>query len=100
MPGRRRFIGYSTAVALVIANMIGTGVFTTLGLQAEAVPNGAALLLLWILGGVVALCGALSYAELAAALPRAMASMTVLGPVYPRAARFAASTPPSAARPK
>jgi len=54
---------------LVIANMIGTGVFTTLGLQAAAVPDAPALLLLWLLGGIVALCGALSYAELAAALP-------------------------------
>jgi APA family basic amino acid/polyamine antiporter len=82
MPGRRRFIGYPTAVTLVIANMIGTGVFTTLGLQAEAVPNGAALLLLWILGGVVALCGALSYAELAAALPRSGGEYHFLSRIY------------------
>lgn len=65
-----RFIGYRTAVMIVIANMVGTGVFTTLGFQAEAVPDGAALLLLWALGGLIALCGALCYAELAAAVPR------------------------------
>jgi APA family basic amino acid/polyamine antiporter len=82
VPGGRRFIGYSTAVTLVIANMIGTGVFTTLGLQAEVVPNGAALLLLWILGGVVALCGALSYAELAAALPRSGGEYHFLSRIY------------------
>jgi APA family basic amino acid/polyamine antiporter len=70
MSSTRRFISYRTAVLIVIANMIGTGVFTTLGLQAEGVPDGAALLLLWALGGLTALCGALSYAELAAALPR------------------------------
>jgi APA family basic amino acid/polyamine antiporter len=58
------------ATLLVVANMIGTGVFTTLGLQAEGVQDGAALLLLWLLGGLVAACGALVYAELAAALPR------------------------------
>ena len=58
------------ATLLVVANMIGTGVFTTLGLQAQGVQNGAALLLLWLLGGLVAACGALVYAELAAALPR------------------------------
>ncbi|NBC12700.1 MAG: amino acid permease [Gammaproteobacteria bacterium] len=58
------------ATLLVVANMIGTGVFTTLGLQAQGVHNGAALLLLWLLGGLVAACGALVYAELAAALPR------------------------------
>lgn len=65
-----RFIGYRTAVMIVIANMVGTGVFTTLGLQADAVPDAAALLLLWALGGLIALCGAFCYAELAAAIPR------------------------------
>ncbi|WP_295542750.1 APC family permease [uncultured Thiohalocapsa sp.] len=62
--------GLRAATLLVVANMIGTGVFTTLGLQAEGVQDGAALLLLWLLGGLVAACGALVYAELAAALPR------------------------------
>ena len=78
----RRFIDYRTAVLMVIANMIGTGVFTTLGLQAEAVPDGAALLLLWVLGGLVALCGALSYAELAAALPRSGGEYHFLSRIY------------------
>jgi APA family basic amino acid/polyamine antiporter len=66
----RRFIGPPTALAIVVANMVGTGVFTTLGLQAAGLAEGFALLSLWALGGLVALCGALSYAELAAALPR------------------------------
>lgn len=78
----RRFIDYRTAVLMVIANMVGTGVFTTLGFQAEAVPDGAALLLLWALGGVVALCGALSYAELAAALPRSGGEYHFLSRIY------------------
>jgi APA family basic amino acid/polyamine antiporter len=67
---RPRFIDQRTAILIVVANMIGTGVFTTLGLQAAGIPDGAALLLLWFVGGLIALCGALSYAELAAALPR------------------------------
>lgn len=50
--------------------MIGTGVFTSLGFQVADVKTGFALLTLWTLGGVLALCGALAYAELAAALPR------------------------------
>jgi APA family basic amino acid/polyamine antiporter len=78
----RRFIDYRTAVLMVIANMIGTGVFTTLGFQAAAVPDGAALLLLWALGGLVALCGALSYAELAAALPRSGGEYHFLSRIY------------------
>ncbi|WP_296703212.1 APC family permease [Thiocapsa sp. UBA6158] len=67
---RPRFIDQRTAILIVVANMIGTGVFTTLGLQAAGIPDGAALLMLWLIGGLIALCGALSYAELAAALPR------------------------------
>ncbi len=82
MPKPRRFIGYRTAVLLVVANMIGTGVFTTLGLQAAAVPNGAALLLLWGLGALVALCGALSYAELAASVPRSGGEYHFLSRIY------------------
>jgi APA family basic amino acid/polyamine antiporter len=70
MSATRRFVDYRAAVLIVVANMIGTGVFATLGLQAEAIKNGAALLLIWGLGGVTSLCGALCYGELAAAIPR------------------------------
>jgi basic amino acid/polyamine antiporter, APA family len=59
-----------TALALAAADMIGTGVFTSLGFQVRDIPSGFSLLMLWIVGGIVALCGALSYAELAAAFPR------------------------------
>ena len=63
-------IGYSTATAIVIASMIGTGVFTTLGLQAQEIQTDFALLCLWGVGGLIAMTGALSYGELAAAMPR------------------------------
>ncbi len=59
-----------TALALAVADMIGTGVFTSLGFQVRDIQSGFSLLLLWAVGGVVALCGALSYSELAAAFPR------------------------------
>lgn len=55
---------------MVVANMVGIGVFTSAGFQVEAVPSGFGVLLLWLIGGVMALCGSLCYAELAAALPR------------------------------
>ena len=67
------------AAALVVSNMIGVGVFTSLGFQVDDFSSkGTSLLsgsvfpfiLLWIVGGVLALCGALCYAELATALPR------------------------------
>lgn len=58
------------ATSVVVANMIGTGVFTSLGFQVVDIKSGFVLLMLWLVGGVIALCGALSYAELGAALPR------------------------------
>jgi APA family basic amino acid/polyamine antiporter len=63
-------ISVVTATNLVVANMVGTGVFTSLGFQVAGITSDFALMALWVVGGIVALCGALSYAELAAALPR------------------------------
>lgn len=57
-------ISWKTAAGLVIANMIGTGVFTSLGFQLAEVQNTWSILLLWIVGGVMALIGAFVYAEL------------------------------------
>lgn len=58
------------ATSIVIANMVGTGVFTSLGFQVLGTTTGFALLMLWIIGGVIAFCGAASYAELGAMMPR------------------------------
>ena len=54
----------------MVANMIGTGAFTTLGVQLRWLNNGPALLLMWALGGLVAWCGAVSYAELGVRMPK------------------------------
>ncbi len=59
-----------TASAIAVADMVGIGVFTSLGFQVQDIQSAFSVLLLWVVGGVVALCGALSYGELAAALPR------------------------------
>jgi APA family basic amino acid/polyamine antiporter len=59
-----------TATAIAVADMIGIGVFTSLGFQVRDIPSPFALMILWMVGGLIALCGALSYAELAAAFPR------------------------------
>lgn len=67
--GMRR-VGFWVCSALVFSSMVGTGVFTSLGFQAAVLPSPFVILAVWAVGGVVALCGALSYAELAAALPR------------------------------
>ncbi|MGV0966403.1 APC family permease [Empedobacter falsenii] len=58
-------IGWKTAAALVISNMIGTGVFTSLGYQISDLKNTTSILLLWLIGGFLALIGAFIYSELA-----------------------------------
>lgn len=75
-------IGFVTAFSIVVANMVGVGVFTTLGFQVTDIKSIFALLMLWIIGGVVALCGALSYAELAATLPRSGGEYHFLSKIY------------------
>jgi APA family basic amino acid/polyamine antiporter len=67
----KRDIGLFTATVLVVANMIGTGIFTTSGFIMQEVGHPMALLLCWLIGGIFALCGALCYGELGAAFPEA-----------------------------
>ncbi len=67
---QHRYFTPRVATAVIIANMIGTGVFTSLGFQLAGITSGFALLMLWALGGLTAFCGALCYAELGARLPR------------------------------
>ena len=84
----KRFFSPRTALAIVIANMVGTGVFTSLGFQLVTLQSGFALIMLWVVGGIVAICGALSYAELGAALPRSGGEYNFLGKIYHPAAGF------------
>ena len=79
---------YITVTAVIVANMVGTGVFTSLGFQLLDIQSGFALLLLWILGGLTALCGAISYAELGATLPRSGGEYNFLSKIYHPAAGF------------
>src|SRR5262249_61537292 len=64
----RRSIGFFTASSVVIANIIGTGIFTTLGFQLADIESGFPLLMLCIIGGILTLCGALCYVYFSAAL--------------------------------
>ncbi|MDX1517809.1 MAG: amino acid permease [Woeseiaceae bacterium] len=79
---------HTTVIAVVIANMIGTGVFTSLGFQLVDMRSGFVLLSLWAVGGLVALCGAMTYAELGAALPRSGGEYNFLSRIYHPAAGF------------
>jgi APA family basic amino acid/polyamine antiporter len=86
----RRTVGFFTACGIVIANIIGTGVFTSLGFQVADIHSGFALLMLWIVGGIAALCGALCYGELSAALPRSGGEYHFLSEIYHPALGFMA----------
>jgi len=77
-----------TAAAIIIANMVGVGVFTALGKQLVSIDSLFAVMMLWVIGGLAALCGALSYAELGASLPRSGGEYTFLGKAYHPAAGF------------
>jgi APA family basic amino acid/polyamine antiporter len=86
----RRTIGFVTASSIVIANIIGTGIFTSLGFQLADIQSGFPLLMLWIIGGITALCGALCYGELSAALPRSGGEYHFLSQIYHPALGFMA----------
>ncbi len=85
-----RTVSTVTATALAVADMIGIGVFTSLGFQVASIPSVFPVLLLWIVGGVAALCGALAYAELAAAFPRSGGEYNFLSRIYHPAVGFLA----------
>lgn len=71
-----------TAISVVVANMIGTGVFTSLGFQVMGLTSGFALVMLWIIGGILALCGAFAYAELGVKLPKSGGEYNFLSEIY------------------
>jgi len=64
-----RGVGFWTATAVIISNMIGTGIFSITGFMASDIPDPIFIIGLWILGGFIALMGALAVAELGAMLP-------------------------------
>src|SRR5256714_6279485 len=68
--GLPRRLGFWSAVAVLVGSTIGGGIFRTRAVIAGRVPEPVLMLLVWVLGGLLALCGALTYAELAAMFPR------------------------------
>jgi APA family basic amino acid/polyamine antiporter len=75
-------LGFVAAAAIVVANMIGTAVFTSAGYQAAALGDPWTILVAWMLGGVLALCGAAAYAELGAMMPEAGGEYVYLREAY------------------
>lgn len=78
----QRKLGLFPATNIVIANMIGAGIFTTSGLLMEGLNDPVLMIVLWITGGLIALCGALSYGELGAAMPGAGGEYLFLSRLY------------------
>src|SRR6201986_4044779 len=83
-------VSVMVATAIVVADMIGVGVFTSLGFQVKDMPSGFSILLLWIIGGLVALCGVFSYSELGAMFPRSSGEYNFLSRAYHPAFGFLA----------
>ena len=94
LPGRVAASGSGVSVlvatAIVVADMVGVGVFTSLGFQVKDIPSGFSILLLWVVGGVVALCGVFAYSELGAMFPRSSGEYNFLTRAYHPAFGFVA----------
>ena len=90
LPSGRHTVSMLTATAIVVADMIGVGVFTSLGFQLQGLPSGFSLLLVWFVGGLVALCGVFCYGELAAMFPRSSGEYNFLRHAYHPAVGFLA----------
>jgi APA family basic amino acid/polyamine antiporter len=83
-----RRLGPVDAAAIVIANVIGVGIFITPGFIAQSVPHPAWILGVWLAGGLLALAGAMAYAELAALRPRSGGEYVYLREAYGPLAAF------------
>src|ERR1700688_1333159 len=90
LPEGRPAVSAIVATAIVVADMVGVGVFTSLGFQVKDIPSGFAILLLWAVGGVVALCGVFSYSELGAMFPRSSGEYNCLSRAFHPAFGFLA----------
>jgi APA family basic amino acid/polyamine antiporter len=90
LPGDGAMVSVRVATAIVVADMIGVGVFTSLGFQVKDIPSGFSILLLWTVGGLVALCGVFSYSELGAMFPRSSGEYNFLTRAYHPAFGFLA----------
>src|SRR5262249_9513310 len=80
--------GLATATFVVVSSMIGTGVLTTSGFTVYFVGSNQLMLALWVIGGVLAVCGALTLCELSAALPRSGGDYVFLYEAYGPLAAF------------
>src|ERR1700688_2083715 len=90
LPGGGSTVSVVVATAIVVADMVGVGFFTSLGFQVKDLPSGFSILLLWSVGGIVALCGVFSYSELGAMFPRSSGEYNFLSRAFHPAFGFVA----------
>jgi APA family basic amino acid/polyamine antiporter len=84
----KRELSLFSAIMLVVANMVGTGIFTTTGFIMQEVGSPWAMLASWLIGGLIALFGALCYGELGALFPQAGGEYVYLREGYGKAMGF------------
>ncbi len=77
-----RKIDFWGATSMVVANMVGTGVFTSLGYQLFDIHSGFSIIMIWVVGGLLALLGAFCYAEIASRLPQDGGEFFFLSKIY------------------
>jgi len=87
-PGVKREIGIGSATSIVVANIIGAGIFTTSGIMAGMLPGPGWVLACWAVGGLIAITGSLCYAELATRMPEVGGEYVYLKKLYHPALGF------------
>lgn len=87
-PALERRLGTFDAAAIIVSNVIGSGIFLTPALVATLVPNALAMVAVWLAGGMIAFAGAMAYAELAALRPRAGGEYVYLREAFGPVAAF------------
>ena len=87
---QKRVLGLGSATSTVVCNMIGAGIFTTTGLHAAELGSSSAIMTVWLVAGVLALCGTLSIIELANIWPEAGGTYVFIRNIFGRPAGFVA----------
>jgi len=80
--GLVRQLGLFDSTMILVGIVIGSGIFLTTGIMAKSIPSAGLILLAWVVGGLLTLAGALTYAELGAAMPEAGGQYVYLREAY------------------
>ncbi len=87
-PTLARQLGLFDSIMMMVGIVIGSGIFLTTGIMAQSIPSAPLILLAWLAGGILTLTGALTYAELGAAMPEAGGQYVYLREAYGNLAAF------------